>query len=253
MVVKNNQVTRAINPDTGKSWIRFGIVPTYRCNAACKWCNRFLDVLPWPDSDLSVEDLEIAGKIVSESDFDVLKIRLTGGEPLLHPDFVRMAEVIKNIWKPFRPLVSFTNGILPKPEVDFRFSCTPFDQKKIDHRPWMISPADLGLKSVNGFGNECGTQYGCGRLFDAFGFSFCVHAGSLGRILRKDVYSGKPRLIGEYDICKHCVYSLRRNEMFRLQIDAANGKVEFPTKTYLDGIEKFRKKPFVFRKFRERI
>ena len=38
--------------------IRFGIVLTYDCNLRCQGCNRYLDVMRMPNSDIMPEVLE---------------------------------------------------------------------------------------------------------------------------------------------------------------------------------------------------
>lgn len=238
-----------------KRLVRYGISLTYRCNLRCDRCNRFLNVMPWKDSDLSEGDLKRAGELVHQRGYQPGRIRFTGGEPLLHPQFDRMVDAVWETWKPLRCLVSFTNGVLPRPRYRLRYSWGKSKNKGHDvMRPWMISPADLGMSPHGGFrvGSTCWAQRGCGRLFDAFGFAPCVFAGSLGRVLRMDPYYAEPVLWNDREMCKHCLCTLNRARQLRLQDAVMRGEIEHPTKTYRAGVERFLEEPFTFQKFGER-
>ena len=229
----------------------FGIVPTYRCNMACKDCNRFLDILKWPDSDMSVRNLKKAANIISHSQFKPGRIRFTGGEPLLHPEIREMVNIVNEQWKPELRLVMFSNGAIKlKGRLPLRLNSTTPDEKK--HRPYLISPADLGIESTGGWKTYCHVKKGCGLLYDCYGFSFCVHAGAFGRLLRIDPYKQKPFKEGIEEICRHCICSVAVSHRFKLQDAAMQGDFEYPTKTYREGIKAFKKKPFVFKRFEDR-
>lgn len=236
--------------------LRFGIVPTYKCNLACQHCNRQIDLFPWQESELSVSAVKTAGLIVRGAGLDVLKIRLTGGEPTMHPQMREIVREIQTTWQPTQMTVVMSN--LTKKsrpnigEFNARY-CHGTHRTKIEtHQPWMISPHDLGIKSQVGVEHDCFIQKGCGRLFDAFGFSFCIFAGAMGRLLRIDPYSNAPVLCGREDICKHCVCSLYRSNTWAVWKRAAAGEIKAPTKTYQDGIAAFKEKPFTFKKFEDR-
>ena len=38
--------------------VRFGIVLTYDCNLRCQGCNRYLDVMRVPNSDIGLDDIQ---------------------------------------------------------------------------------------------------------------------------------------------------------------------------------------------------
>lgn len=235
-----------------KQKMRFGIVPTYRCNMACKDCNRHLDRIKWPDSDMSVENLKLGGKIVRDCGYQPDRIRFTGGEPLLHPDIREMAHVVNDEWKPGLRLVSFSNGSIKlKRRLPLRLNKANLDTRQ--HRPWLISPADLGIVSTGGWKSYCHTRLGCGTLFDCYGFSFCVLAGALGRLLRIDPYKTEPFTNGIKEICQHCICSVPVSRRFKIQDAAFDGEFEYPTKTYREGLEAFKQDPFLFAKFKERL
>lgn len=249
-----------------ETFIRFGMCITYRCNAACNLCNRYLDKAPWPDSDLSPEDIERGFEVLKAAGITVNKVRLTGGEPLCHPHFVKCLEAVRRTWghdyifKRNSRVCVFTNNILHRPTVEgFRYNYNDDRFKKGEenlsqrHKPYCISPADLGLKGECGTTRYCHRQYSCGRLFDAFGFAGCVFSGPIGRVLGIDPYSAKFQLKAKEEICRHCIWSLRTGHALQLLLNAEQGNVEYPTKTYKEGFERWESEgPPVFAKFGDR-
>lgn len=239
--------------------IRMAIAPTYRCNLKCPRCNRWIDKFPWQgDCDLTVEEVREAGRMLKEAGIKVNKVRVTGGEPTLHPRLKEIVDVIADEWGVCRWTHVLTNGTTVKTrprDIKAKYSGgkgVAVDFKLSQHRPFTISPADLGL--IGGHGTEfpCEQQTGCGRLFDAFGFSFCVIAGSLGRVLGIDPYSRTPVLKGDPEICKHCIFSIGRKARWRIWGAWMRGEQEAVTETWRRAEERFRMLPFRFKRWRER-
>ena len=77
---------------------RFQINITYRCNLRCKWCIQFQDVLDWEDPDIEPEDLAVAGRIAVEDGLKISMLRVSGGEPTLHPRFEDCYYAIRENW-----------------------------------------------------------------------------------------------------------------------------------------------------------
>ncbi len=226
--------------------IRYCIVPTYRCNAKCQHCNRLLGAVPWPDSDMTVEDVKLGWKRIQERSVAVQKVRVSGGEPLLHPDFVELMEAINATWNRRytrqRRTCVFTNGSLPlPPRREWRYNLSGTGPDKTESlKPPMISPSDLGMPFNRRPGGFCQRQFGCGRLFDAHGFSFCFLAGPVGRMLGIDTYHAYPALDMEEEICGHCPFAVGVRGAFALFRAAASGELEYPTKTYREAIERWK-------------
>src|SRR5665647_3510729 len=83
---------------------------TDRCNLRCRYCMPEEGVkLFYPDDILSFE--EITDVVRSASLMGINKIRLTGGEPLVRKDIVRLVAMIAKI-KDVKDLALTTNGIL---------------------------------------------------------------------------------------------------------------------------------------------
>lgn len=219
--------------------IRYGLVLTYRCNAACPGCNRLLDVQPWVDSDITLEELQTGYKRVVASNIKIHKCRVSGGEPILHPQFQECMDIIQKTWnKDYRAKTCvFSNGIKTPPHSNgWRYRVAEIKDKYSHFQPPMISPYDLGMEPKHGMKNECRRQNGCGRVFDAFGFSFCIFAGVIGRMMGIDVYSPTPIIEGREDICKHCVFSQGIKKAFVLFKGVNSGKIEYPTESYKNAL-----------------
>lgn len=238
--------------------VRFGLVLTYRCNAKCRWCNRYLNWGSWEDSDLTPRDIRSGYNRVKRAGLEIEKTRVTGGEPLLHPQFSECMRVIGKTWN-WEYIASgartcvFTNGILPRPEPDgWRYNAGAQHESRA-HQPPAISPADLGMRGACGTKKYCHRQRGCGRLFDVFGFSFCMFAGAIGRVVGHDPYGSDPVLDGQEEICKHCVFSVGVGEAHKLFKMAQSGEIEYPTKTYREAFERWGSEGApTFPKFQER-
>ncbi len=225
---------------------RFGIVLTYDCNLRCQGCNRFLDVMRVPNSDIDEETLREGHERVKAAGIEVRKARVTGGEPLLHPKFGRLMKVIKETWNKGyggRTCV-FSNGTQDRPfesqrkKRSWRYRVSSVEDKRGKFFPPMLSPHDLGLEPVLGGEVRCKMQAGCGRLFDVFGFSFCILAGPLGKMFDVDPYSAHPLMHGWTELCRHCPFSQRKEVRNKLFEQAENGTLEggYPTKSYKEAV-----------------
>lgn len=235
--------------------MRFGIAYTMDCNLSCQWCNRHLDVTTWRKSYMrDVSTLKEGIRRVDAAKIKVHKARITGGEPLLHPKFREFTECVSDDWnKDYdgRTCV-FSNGTREL-QKDRRWRFRIDADAKGDFQPPMVSPLDLGMTPVAGVTRPCARQNGCGRLFDAHGFSFCIFAGVIGRLLRKDVYHPNPVSMGTPDICGHCPFSLGIRGAFRLFDAVDKGKLPGKTPTYVKALELYKTEgPFEMKRFEER-
>ena len=243
---------------------RFSITLTYRCNARCSGCNRFLDLWEWDDSDVTLEELEKGYERVREAGITPVKIRMSGGEPLLHPRFEEAIETIQRTWNTWpreqdrhRWVTVFTNGLIPFPlensiYLHHRVSGTG-ERKTSVFWPMMLSPHDLRLNGGRGWnGVPCGRQFGCGRLFDCHGFSWCVFAAPFGRMLGIDPYSAEPTTDGTKWICMHCPFSMGVRWAFKMFEEVKAGKLRYPTRTWRKALRLRRGDPMKFERFLDR-
>lgn len=89
------------------NYLRLSLTP--RCNLRCVYCRPARDAAA-PAAPL-LGDAEVARVAAAAADLGVVKIRLTGGEPLLRPDFPALCARIREAARP-RILAVTTNGIL---------------------------------------------------------------------------------------------------------------------------------------------
>jgi len=241
----------------------FGVNPTWDCNASCKLCMRFLDVLSWKDVDstVSIDDIRIAGELLRWYGIRTKKIHVTGGEPLLHPKIVDVCSVIAKEWKP-ESIRIYTNDSISPPEelcvkniygVRLSLCRVPLGRSRESFDPSMISPTDLGLRPMFGAVSPCPMAIRCGRAFDAFGFAPCSQSIVIGRVLGIDVHQPFPVVRGFPEVCKHCLNSLPRVKIKKLVWLAKRNRIEYPTKTYRERIDKVRQETIKYRRFQERL
>jgi hypothetical protein len=222
--------------------------------------------MPWGNSDVSFEDLYLGAEEVKRAGIRIEKTRVTGGEPLRHPDFIECMKIICDKWRgdfvlegEHRiqhkiPVFTTVEDRPAPPRGTWRYRPSPSEPTERDFQPPMVSPLDLGMEPIVGVEIECERQYGCGRLFDAHGFHFCIYAGAIGRVLGVDHYSAKPILKGTKDICGHCPYSQGVRGANKLWRKVTVGHVEYPTKSYREGVERCKSEgPPSIPKFQERM
>jgi len=87
---------------------------TDRCNLRCRYCMPDDQVFLGRDTVLSFEEITTVARVLV--DLGVRKIRLTGGEPLLRRDLLKLVEMLKGL--PGEPqVVMTTNGMLLAPHA----------------------------------------------------------------------------------------------------------------------------------------
>jgi hypothetical protein len=234
---------------------KYEINITYKCTLTCEYCIMGIDLVPWPNTDITPEEIELGARSLQENGVKVQRIRVTGGDPPAHPRFAEVYKAIQKYWDGTDGMVVCTNGVLTLPEglgVKWVVS-SPTHYRKPTHKATMISPIDVGLEPHFGVKRLCKMAKRCGAGFDAFGFGFCPEAGAMGRFLGVDPYKTKPQVLGIEEICHHCPYSLHETDRIELSDLAKSGKMEYPTKTWREGIERLRDEHVVFKHFAQRV
>ena len=242
--------------------VRLVINLTYRCNLHCKFCYQMFDVLPAGDetSDMSEEDLAVAAERMGERGLRVAAIKVSGGEPMLHPRLESLCEAIKAHWGKDMGLRVYTSGAVSRVFKKCGIMVTHNRifvhrpaSKAVLHRPMLISPADHGLEPILGPERPCGFQLRCGRNLDAYGFAPCQLAWARARLFGVDPYDRHPVLVGMRELCRHCLHSLGRSTRARLENAALAGEIDYPSPTYRKAIERCRNEGFpTFTRFLER-
>ena len=99
--------------------INWNIDFTFDCNVKCGDCNKLLGILPWSDKNsyLTEEDIRVAAILLRRNFIKVNKISVSGGEPLMNSEIVRITKVIFEELKPSWYRV-YTSGTMNKPKVE---------------------------------------------------------------------------------------------------------------------------------------
>lgn len=237
--------------------VNYQICITYRCEQHCKYCFQMFDHLPCggADSDVTEEDIIASGRLLEQAGIVVYKLRFSGGEPLLHPNLDRISELSKKHWKPtgwFRTYSSGRGVDMKQPMSGHLKVNTPAAKLEF-HQPMLISPVDVGLKTVQGVGKMCMFQRKCGMAFDAYGFSVCTRAWSLGRLFGFNIHHALPVLDGNEQLCEHCLHSISEQDRLQVRRAVAAGEIEHPSKTFREAIELRKVEGFVpLVKFKDR-
>lgn len=162
--------------------------------------------IPYKDSDMTLDQIEKLGQQLRERKEHIDKIKVVGGEPLVHPQYQEIIEKLNEFR--LEGLITFikinTNKLLPRPAFDFPVRY--LGGLKGGHIPFQVSPADLGVKTNLG----CAMPIGCGYSLDAWGFLPCSPAIALVRVFK--LYHLYKRELptgpwGYEEICKHCVFA----------------------------------------------
>lgn len=199
---------------------------TYRCNVKCNNCVVQCTQAPaGKEYDLPLDKLKnmldesiSIGKIWKE-------IRLTGGEPTLHDNFIECCKLVAD-YKLKTPGCNYigvlSNGINEKQLNEAKALGFNLDVSKklktnarpngdkISYDPINVSPADLG----NEYNKGCFLPILCGQYFNYLGFFVCSAAAGAARVfnyqsLGTSVSSiSTDKAIASYNIvCENCGYA----------------------------------------------
>lgn len=194
---------------------------TLRCNAQCKNCNRHCDRYPdrGEEEDMTVEQISRFIDQIADSPIKVKRLKLLGGEPLLHPDFEAIYFMLAKATDDglIQKIKIESNGIIPHPHVgrhdNIRWAGKPFKRKK--HLPVLWSPTDMGLETP---GCPCSMPRICGISLDAYGYSLCSMCPMMLRIFQCEEFYAlyADEFPGNWQevfvdtiktICPHCIFS----------------------------------------------
>ena len=194
---------------------RVEINANFSCNLACKGCNRLCN-LTQLDKPMSVEQIALFVKKLGEEGKRVSRIKLVGGEPTLHPQFMEICEVLSSGVQQelIGKVVVNTNGVTQNQFVGKTlptgvfWKCSPPRRKQ--HRPFLWSPKDLGLASHG----PCKMPKVCGYSLDVRGWLPCSAAIAIARLfnlehLYKPLDGPLPTKIwGMDELCQDCIHGV---------------------------------------------
>jgi len=222
---------------------------TMQCNLACPNCNRLCHIYRDRTEHMSVDQIK---RFIEQARMGggIKKLKILGGEPLLHPQFVEICNLLTTAASEgvIQYIKVETNQTLKIPNINpSKLIC--FKGRKIQkkkHQPTLWSPQDLG---VNSPGIPCMQVSKCGYSLDKYGYLPCSPAIMISRLFGLDLYRYEfPKEVwGLDELCKHCVFSMSpewrskyssRNPTQHTQEECA------PTKSYKEAMDKFSNEEF---------
>lgn len=233
---------------------------TLRCQLQCTNCNRLCHLYPDrdEDEDMSLEQVRRFLSQLRASPVKISRLKLLGGEPLLHPEFITVlgALFVAVDEGLIEKIKIETNHVLPKPDVpdhpQIQWAGKSWFRKR--HAPALWSPRDLGMPPTKG---PCPMPRQCGFSIDSRGYSLCSVAIMLLRLAgREDLYRDEFPTDWRRDfaetidlLCPDCIFSLPKQalEDVSFPLDETPPGAQRPTRTWEKRIEGHDGKPKLFR------
>jgi hypothetical protein len=217
---------------------------TLQCNMACPNCNRLCHVYRDRTEHMKLEQIQKFIDQIRNSD-GVHKLKILGGEPLLHPQFAEVYNIILPAVKDgaIQQIKIETNQTIPYPKVEEHKNITWHgrSQARKKHQPALWSPIDLGFKT-NPYCKQIGT---CGFSLDKYGYLPCSLAIMISRlygVTHLYRYELPTEAWGLNELCKHCVFSMPkawRHQYASKNILQHTEEDQTPTKSYKEAMERW--------------
>ncbi len=218
------RVSRRTTRVLGRRWRRarrrLEVDLTYACNLRCNDCNRSVPQAP-SSAHLSQQQIRacIDESVAKGYRWDL--IRLLGGEPTLHPEFLEIVELLRDYRRTHARSLKIeviTNGYGAK--VSRILALIPDDivvrntQKASsiqgDFEPFNRAPCDLPEHGRSDYSNGCWISEYCGMGLTPSGYYHCAVAGGIDRVFglgigRKSIPDVDDRMHDEMSsLCRLC-------------------------------------------------
>jgi len=224
---------------------------TLKCNLACSNCNRYCHIFRDRTEHMSIEQIK---KFIAQAKAGggVNKLKVLGGEPLLHPEFTEiyflLCEAAKD--KVINSIKIETNKTIPIPKVEpYNFvSWKGRVQSKKKHQPILWSPKDLGV--IKGAQPGCPQVRKCGYSLDKYGYLPCSCAIMICRMFgMTDLYKYEfPNQIWGLDrLCPHCIFAMDqewRDKHSCIKLSDHSAEEKAPTKSYKEALDRWNPEEF---------
>lgn len=188
---------------------------TYRCNLACPNCNRSCAQAP-RSTDMAIGQIE---QLMAESlvqGYSWKRIRLLGGEPTLHPQFLEIVQLLRTYRRDHLPslrIVVCTNGhgrkvrrmidLLPD-DIEIKSTEKTGDSRLF--RPFNKAPCDSRLHQFYDYEAGCRILSECGMGLTPMGYYPCAVSGAIDDIVQYGI--GRKRLPDPLDSMKDILKTL---------------------------------------------
>ena len=223
---------------------------TLQCNLACPNCNRLCHIYRDRTEHMSLEQID---KFIKQAKVGggVSRLKVLGGEPLLHPQFVEIYNMLTSAAKDgvIKYIKIESNKTLPHPKVE-AFPFVSWKGRTINkkkHQPILWSPKDLGVDTPIG---QCQQLSKCGFSLDKYGYLLCSLAIMFSRLF------GKTHLYrrefptapwGLEELCPDCVFSMDadwRSKFSNRPPTAHTQEERSPTKSFKEAMDKWNVEEF---------
>lgn len=166
---------------------------TYACNLRCFNCNRSCTQAPTRDR-MSLGQVLYFLKESRQRQIKWKSIRLLGGEPAQHPQFLEIVESILTYRREFSPdtmVEVSTNGYGPyvarrlarlPPEVKVNNTAKSSDRNPPRFTTFNVAPVDLEEYANEDFSKGCWICQNCGMGVSPYGYYPCAIAAGIDRI-----------------------------------------------------------------------
>lgn len=215
----NRHLTALLGPQYVRSRDMIEIDITYRCNLNCYNCNRSIRQAP-EALDMQLSQIEAFVNESIERKLLWKRIRVLGGEPTLHPEFIKIIASLDKytLFNTDCEIQVVTNGhgekvkamlqLLPKEIwVENSSKESPFQP---DFAPFNMAPCDNPAFSNCDYSNGCAIMEECGMGLTPMGYYPCAVAGGIDRIAGQELgYIHIPDIKDDMspvlnEMCKYC-------------------------------------------------
>jgi len=188
--------------------LNFDLNVTLKCNLKCNNCNRMCNYFPEREEHMSVAQVEKFVSQVREVG-GINKLKVLGGEPLLHPNFKDIYYILTDAAKEglFQSIKVDTNHTINTAQYE-RYNFTRWmgkSPRKKCHNPYVWNPKDYGFSNLIG---PCHGVNRCGFSLDKYGFTPCSPAIMLVRLYGLNhLYKRElpTKFWGANEVCPLCI------------------------------------------------
>jgi hypothetical protein len=201
---------------------------TYACNLKCDNCNRSCSQAP-DNSFMTVEQIQKFLQQAEDTGRLFKRIRILGGEPLLHPDVIEILQLLieyRDANSPETLIEVVTNGYGNK--VNERIGHIPdgviitnthkTETKRDPFEPFNLAPRDITNFNEEDYSNACWVTSQCGFGLNMYGYYYCAVAAGIDRVLGLDIWiKNLPTTEDEFSdqkeiLCSLCGHFLSRTK-----------------------------------------
>ncbi len=187
----NRHLTALLGSQYKRSRDMIEIDITYRCNLNCCNCNRSVRQAP---EAIDISLLQIEAFVFESIERKIMwkRIRVLGGEPTLHPQFIQIIDTLEKYTSSNKEceIQVVTNGYGEKvnsmldqlPKHIWVENSNKKGSWQPDFAPFNMAPCDNPLFKNSDYANGCAIMEECGMGLTPMGYYPCAVAGGIDRI-----------------------------------------------------------------------